>query len=649
MSVSKMIMGQAANQYVAPTYVENVFSTHLYTGNSSTRTITNDIDLSGKGGLVWIKDRDSGSNSHLLYDTERGAYNALKSNDTSVNQTRSTGLTGFTSSGFTLGSLGAENGSSNDKVSWTWRKQPKFFDIVTYTGDGNADRQINHNLGSVPGMMIVKKYAGSTTRWAVYHRSLGTGKFLNLDDTASTVTQNDHWQTAPNATQFTVETNGNVNNSGDSYVAYLFAHHDGDGDFGLTNDQDIIKCGSYTGNAGTQSIDVGFEPQWIIIKNTDGATDWSIVDAMRGMPVGENAKRLMANNANAEQEAHKIDITPTGFHFPNEGSDQVNANGNTYIYMAIRRGPMDTPTSATDVFALDQLGQTSPSPPAFTSGFAVDKILFRGGLNANGQNPRVFDRLRGSQELNTNNTNAETSNTFSYYEFDYSNGVGSNTGTATDLIMYMWKRAPGYFDVVAYDGGNGSSINHNLGVTPEMYWIKCRSDGSTNRGWAVYHKDATTQASQYLRLDTNDALISLGVFNNGTIDASTFSANNGYSIVNESGQTYIAHLFATVEGISKAGSYTSNGAQQNIDCGFSSGARFVLVKRTDGIGHWVLFDATRGITANSDPHLRLNDNVAQDTDGNIDIEPYSSGFTVNYGSNNLNNNTGQTYIFYAIA
>ena len=219
MSVSKMIMGQAANQYVAPTYVENVFSTHLYTGNSSTRTITNDIDLSGKGGLVWIKDRDSGSNSHLLYDTERGAYNALKSNDTSVNQTRSTGLTGFTSSGFTLGSLGAENGSSNDKVSWTWRKQPKFFDIVTYTGDGNADRQINHNLGSVPGMMIVKKYAGSTTRWAVYHRSLGTGKFLNLDDTAATVTQNDHWQTAPNATQFTVETNGNVNNSGDSYVA----------------------------------------------------------------------------------------------------------------------------------------------------------------------------------------------------------------------------------------------------------------------------------------------------------------------------------------------------------------------------------------------------------------------------------------------
>ncbi len=121
------------------------------------------------------------------------------------------------------------------------------------------------------------------------------------------------------------------------------------------------------------------------------------------------------------------------------------------------------------------------------------------------------------------------------------------------------------------------------------------------------------------------------------------------SPVNDGAYNFIAYLFATVAGISKVGSYTSNGAQQNIDCGFSNGARFVLVKRTDNTGHWVFFDSARGITANTDPHLRLNNTSAQDTDGNIDIEPYSSGFTVNYGSNNLNNNTGQTYIFYAIA
>jgi hypothetical protein len=37
------------------TYVEDVFSTYLYTGNGSTQTITNGIDLDGEGGMVWIK------------------------------------------------------------------------------------------------------------------------------------------------------------------------------------------------------------------------------------------------------------------------------------------------------------------------------------------------------------------------------------------------------------------------------------------------------------------------------------------------------------------------------------------------------------------------------------------------------------------
>ena len=44
---------------VVPTYIEDVFSTYLYTGNGSTQTITNGIDLAGEGGLVWIKKRDS--------------------------------------------------------------------------------------------------------------------------------------------------------------------------------------------------------------------------------------------------------------------------------------------------------------------------------------------------------------------------------------------------------------------------------------------------------------------------------------------------------------------------------------------------------------------------------------------------------------
>ncbi len=319
--------------------IEDVFSTYLYTGNDTSTAIDNGVDLAGEGGLVWVKARSTAV-EHVLYDTERGALKLLQSNSTAAELTQSTGLSSFNSNGFTTGTNGNINGSPHTYASWTFRKAPKFFDVVTYTGAGSSN-VVSHNLNSTPACILIKR-TKTVASWMVYHKSLTnpSNYYLSLNLTNAEANWGSTWITVSD-TSFTLNgTHGLYNGSGDTYVAYLFAHNDGDGEFGTNADQDIIKCGSYTGNAGTQSIDVGFEPHGRIIKNTDGVTDWSIVDAMRGMPVGENAKRLMANNANAEQEAHKIDITPTGFHFPNEGSDQVNANGNTYIYMAIRRGPM---------------------------------------------------------------------------------------------------------------------------------------------------------------------------------------------------------------------------------------------------------------------------------------------------------------------
>ena len=57
MSNVARVAGQAANTLTKPLEVEEVFSTYLYTGNGSTQTITNGIDLAGEGGLVWIKKR----------------------------------------------------------------------------------------------------------------------------------------------------------------------------------------------------------------------------------------------------------------------------------------------------------------------------------------------------------------------------------------------------------------------------------------------------------------------------------------------------------------------------------------------------------------------------------------------------------------
>ena len=117
---------------------------------------------------------------------------------------------------------------------------------------------------------------------------------------------------------------------------------------------------------------------------------------------------------------------------------------------------------------------------------------------------------------------------------------------------------------------------------------------------------------------------------------------------NSSGDNYIAYLFASVPGISKVGSYTGTGSDLNVDCGFSAGARFVLIKRTDATGDWYAYDSVQGIVAGNDPYLLLNTTAAQVT-GTDYIDPLSSGFTVTSSAPTGLNASSGTYLFYAIA
>jgi hypothetical protein len=155
---------------VVPAYIEDIFSCFLYTGTGSAQTITNNIDISGKGALVWGKARGGveGGYGHFLQDTARGTGQSLMSNNTDGNSAVSNYITSFNSNGFTLGTNGTVNNSGSTYVSWTFRKQPKFFDVVTYTGTGSATT-IAHNLGSVPGCIIVKRTDSAGFDWAVYH------------------------------------------------------------------------------------------------------------------------------------------------------------------------------------------------------------------------------------------------------------------------------------------------------------------------------------------------------------------------------------------------------------------------------------------------------------------------------------------------
>ena len=630
-----------------PNYIEDVFSTWLYTGNGSTQTITNGIDLAGKGGLVWAKKRSQLDN-HVLLDTSRGLFSRIFSNTTGAAVTSTKQLDSFNADGFTIASTGAAiNESGQTYASWTFREQPKFFDIVTYTGN-DTGQAITHNLGSVPGCIIVK-CTTAVTNWVVYHRSLGSSAFIQLSTTGGAVSPDTAiWGGVdPTSTQFTVGTSGACNASGNTYVAYLFAHNAGG--FGLTGTDNVISCGSFTTNgSGAATVNLGYEPQWVLVKRTDSTGDWLLMDNMRGLTADPNnpVAMLRPNLSNAENTASFVgwSINATGFGW------SAGAASATYIYIAIRRGPMKVPTTGTSVFGLNARTGTGANATVTGSAGVTDLAIIKN--RGSGPVWAWASRLTRISYLSSNATTAETTAGTTILQanpWDVMDGIKvGTTSTITNasgntFINYLIDRAPGFFDQVCYtgDGNNPRTINHNLGVAPEMMIVKL---SSSTDDWSVYHAGLPTPPNELVYLNLTNAVDGTGRWSNTAPTATVFSLAG----LNQNGGTYIAYLFATCPGVSKVGSYTGNGSSQTINCGFTGGARFVLIKRTDSTGDWYVWDTARGIVSGNDPYLRINTTAAEVT-SNDTIDTDSTGFVVNQVSATDVNVSSANYIFLAIA
>jgi len=651
-------------------YIEDVFSTYLYTGDGSGFSVNNGIDLSTKGGLVWLKDR-SAANIHSLYDTVRGATNFIRSDSSNAQSSNSNSLAAFNSNGFDIGDAIYVNTASNRYVSWTFREQAKFFDVVTYTGNG-SNRTISHNLGSVPGCIIIKS-TSSAGDWAVYHRGATSantsGAQLNSTDAFFNVGSAWWNSTAPTSTVFSLGTSGSVNSSGVTYVAYLFAHDAGG--FGLSGTDNVISCGSYVGNADTANgpiITLGYEPQWVLIKNIDVAGwDWYIGDNMRGLPWGDSIQTLRPNLTSAEASQLGLALLPNGFK-PWSASAGINGSGNTYIYIAIRRGPMKTPTSGTSVFTpVTYTGNNASNRTISTSKtYVTDWVMTWDRTNGtfgtgSGYNSPVITRLTGfgvnPPYLKTNSTDAEGASvvtiTLNNAQFDYtvSGASGNLNGSGINYINWNFGRAPGFFDVVCYQGNSTANrqVSHNLTVAPELIIVKKRNGADL---WTVYNP-RTVATNNVLYLNQNGGLTSNAavLFGNGTSVVAPTATNftlGAFTYVNDSANTYIAYLFATVAGVSKVGSYTGTGTTLTIDCGFTAGSRFVMIKRTDSTGDWYVWDSARGIVAGNDPYLLLNSTAAEVTNTDY-VDTANSGFEISSTAPAGINANGGTYIFLAIA
>lgn len=302
------------------TYVDDVFSAYTYTGNGSTQTINNGIDLAGKGGLVWIKERTNivGGVGHRLFDTTRGATNWLQTETTDVQSTIAASLTAFTSSGFSLGANSNVNYSSSaNYASWSFRNADRFFSHSSVVKSSGSNATVSFPGLETLGMVAVKR-TDSTGSWYVWHRSLTAGKLLYLEQTAAEATLG---HITVSGTTVTL-VNGVIADG--TYIVYAWAHD--------TASDGIVQAGSFTTDgSGNAAVNHGWTAgvQFAAIKASSTSGDWEMYDTARTSGWSGNDARLRANLANVEDSVARLSASGTSISFAG-----LSASA-TYVYVFV--------------------------------------------------------------------------------------------------------------------------------------------------------------------------------------------------------------------------------------------------------------------------------------------------------------------------
>lgn len=629
-----------SSEYVA---VDDLFQNTLYNGDGqNSRDIPlARIDPTDGEALVWVKSLGS-SHNHFLTDNSRGMTRTIMTNGLGNQQSISDGIKAFNSNSYTVGSNAAVNSSIGYRyIGQVFKKHEHFFDIVQYTGNGDSNgKVVSHNLGSKPGFIMIKNLSQNSTEWAVWHHTQ-FDKYANFS-TGGFGNSSSYWaNTDPNASTFKVGTATEVNASGNQYIAYLFGHDQAV--FGPDSDEPIIKCGSYTGSGSAeQLINVGFEPQWLLVKRTTSGEHWSIfhgVDGWRGVGEGDSS-RIFINNNGAQSAVGRCHIDARGFRFINESTSAVNGSGQNYIYVAIRRSQriFDTPT---DVFEDDyRRGWSSPRPRFEGCNPEPDFVIYR--ENQPSTYFQMSNRHLSSGRYIPINNDAGRQSDSGRYEWRKQGGFGTTANSDSTRLAWMFKRARKFCDVVHYYGnGSSNAIYHGLGAEPKLVFV-CPS---TPLPISVFNFSSGGGKYMHLKNGTADSPQSSSSHWDNTAPTSNILYLGSNNDVNANNTPYHAYLFGDCPGISKIGTYTGSTDSVVVDCGFQP--RAVWIKNLSSSAHWWFCTTQTGINPGNDNAFMFSGTDASTSSYNI-INLTATGFSAIATNNDWNGN-GNTYLFWAIA
>lgn len=309
-------------------FVENNFSTLLYTGNGASRNLQNNLDLLGRGGLVVTRRRDSPLTG-ACSDTVTGANNGYYLSAAAA-RTNLSSPTAYRADGYTVGNAAQFNTSGGNYASWAFKKAPRFFDVVAFTSDGTANQRVPHELGVAPGMVMVRAAAASSPFY-IYNKGVGRSSYSDLSTANAFAGSTNIWGTVdPSATDMGINAAAFGFGVGTACLMYLFADDSGS--------KGLIRSGTFTTNAsGSGAASLGWEPQMALIKLVGGVSDWECFDQTRGWASGSQLILPWSSSA-AENNTNSNIVLPSATGVQITGG----WGSSTIAYMAIRKGPMKT-------------------------------------------------------------------------------------------------------------------------------------------------------------------------------------------------------------------------------------------------------------------------------------------------------------------
>mgnify|MGYP003132559209 CR=1 FL=1 len=691
--------------------VSEGFNALGFTGSSGAQS------LSGLGfspDLVWNKRRNN-TDDPVMYDVVRGTE--LRIYTSSTTSQNAGGLTSFDSDGFSWGSTvyGSDNNSNSTYIAWCWEaggaptadnsagtsavptsnsakvdgsnhtsalsgsiaftrataNTTERFSIIKYTGNGSGGATVDHLLGETPDWIIVKRTDG-TASWQVFHTSMGPTKFLDLHSNSAVETNSARWNdTAPSDTLVTLGSNSNVNSNGGTFIMYCWAAKPNHSAFG-----------SFTGNGGSQAIDVGFAPAWVMLRRLNGSS-WGIFDNTRQ---SQNLQMLAANS-NAV-ETSNAQMTFSGDTFNDNG--YLSDNGETVLYMAFadtrEAAFWKDVTSNGNHWTTVNLDYRDSVPDVPTNNFSVLNSLHSrldGGANVTISEGNL--QIYGGNNYGGDNRYAGTTGVSSgkwYFEMLRTDATGLGNQTATGVFDADTDLSSGAY---SGNGTNSGAASNEWALTDRGY--ACNTSTYTNLSGTI--GTVTQNKVVQVAVDMDNKKIWFGIDNTFSGDPaagsgeafsnlpttilplayhaestqvfnfgqdSSFAGNKSTANSNADGEGYGSFAYAPPSGFLALCSqnlpdveiidgtdnfntvtYTGTGSSNSVT-GVGFQPDWVWGKRRDSTGNHWLSDVVRGATKG----LHSDSTSNEYTDATVMNAFNSDGFTV--VSHAISNASSATYV-----